>query len=254
MRKIQTALALLAGLLVLGLIALKGGQIVRARPFPPDISEQNRIVQELMKSDAGNISDAVDEVTGHRGFMFHDMKPVFKARIVGPAVTAVLRPVMKNDKTEYPNYNLQILDEAPAGSVIVYVLEDGLEIAGIGNLMATTAKVRGLAGAVIDGGARDTEDIERLGFPVFSRSITPATSVGRLVAVAKQVPVTCAGVLVRPGDYVVADRDGVVVVPFDKVERVIEVVRQYDDKESKMIPIIKQEKSMLKALAKYNRY
>jgi regulator of RNase E activity RraA len=235
-------------------MAFNGQQIGRARPLPPDISEQNRIVQELMKSDAGNISDAVDEVTGHRGFMYHDMKPVFKTRIVGPAVTAVLRPVMKNDKTEYPNYNLQILDEAPAGSVIVYVLEDGLEVAGIGNLMATTAKVRGLAGAVIDGGARDTEDIERLGFPVFSRSITPATSIGRLVAVAKQVPVTCAGVLVRPGDYIVADRDGVVVVPLDKADRVIEVVRQYDDKESKMIPIIKQEKSMLKALAKYNRY
>jgi regulator of RNase E activity RraA len=254
MRKDRIALALLAGVLLLGLMAFNGQQVGRTRPLPPDISEQNRIVQELMKSDAGNISDAVDEVTGHRGFMYHDMKPVFKTRVVGPAVTAVLRPVMKNDKTEYPNYNLQILDEAPAGSVIVYVLEDGLEIAGIGNLMATTAKVRGLAGAVIDGGARDTEDIERLGFPVFSRSITPATSVGRLVAVAKQVPVTCAGVLVRPGDYIVADRDGVVVVPLDKVDRVIEVVRQYDDKESKMIPIIKQEKSMLKALAKYNRY
>jgi 4-hydroxy-4-methyl-2-oxoglutarate aldolase len=242
MRKDRIALALLAGVFLLCLMAFNGQQIGRARPLPPDISEQDRIVQELMKSDAGNISDAVDEVTGHRGFMYHDMKPVFKTRIVGPAVTAVLRPVMKNDKTEYPNYNLQILDEAPAGSVIVYVLEDGLEIAGIGNLMATTAKVRGLAGAVIDGGARDTEDIEKLGFPVFSRSITPATSVGRLVAVAKQVPVTCAGVLVRPGDYIVADRDGVVVVPLDKVDRVIEVVRQYDEKESKMIPIIKQEK------------
>jgi regulator of RNase E activity RraA len=254
MRLKQLAAALIVGFLLLCVVALKGQQVVRARSMPPDISEQSRIVQELMKSDAGNISDAVDEVTGHRGFMYHDMKPVFKARIVGPAVTAVLRPVMKNDKTDYPNYNIQILDEAPAGSIIVYVLEDGMEIAGIGNLMATTAKVRGLAGAVIDGGARDTEDIERLGFPVFSRSITPATSVGRLVAVAKQVPVICAGVLVRPGDYIVADRDGVVVVPFDKVDRVIEAVRQYDDKESKMIPIIKQEKSMQKALAKYNRY
>jgi len=252
LRKI--GLASVAGALLLCVVILKGQQVVPVQASPQGSSEQSRIVQELMKSDAGNISDAVDEVTGHRGFMYHDMKPVFKTRIVGPAVTAVLRPVMKNDKTEYSNYNIQVLDEAPAGSVIVYVLEDGLEIAGIGNLMATTAKVRGLAGAVIDGGARDTEDIERLGFPVFSRSITPATSVGRLVAVAKQVPVTCAGVLVRPGDYIVADRDGVVVVPLDKVDRVIEAVRQYDEKESKMIPIIKQEKSMQKALAKYNRY
>jgi 4-hydroxy-4-methyl-2-oxoglutarate aldolase len=254
MRKDRIFLALLAGVLLLGLTAFNGRQIGRARSLPPDISEQNRIVQELMKADSGNIADAVDEATGHRGFMYHDMKPVFKTKIAGPAATAVLRPVLKTDKTEYPNYALQILDEAPAGSVIVYVLEDGLEIAGIGNLMSTTGKVRGLAGAVIDGGARDTEEIERIGFPVFSRSVTPATSVGRYVSVAKQVPVTCAGTMVRPGDYIVGDRDGVVVVPIERVDRVIELIKQYDDKESKMIPIIKQEKSMLKALAKYNRY
>ena len=73
----------------------------------------------------------------------------------------------------------QTLDEAPAGSVMVEVLEDGLETAGVGNLMATTAKVRGLAGMVIDGGARDVEEIEEIGFPVWSRSQTPATSVGQ---------------------------------------------------------------------------
>ncbi len=246
MPKYRVVLAVVAIALVVGFAAVYGRQAEQAEP--------NKIVQELLKSDCGNISDAVDEVTGHRGFMYHDMRPVFKTRIAGPAVTVVLRPVLKNDKTEYQNYNIQVLDEAAPGSVLVYVLEDGMDIAGIGNLMATTAKVRGLAGAIIDGGARDTEDIERMQFPVFSRSITPATSVGRLVAVAKQVPVMCAGVMVRPGDYIVADRDGVVVVPYDKVERVLTAVKQYDEKEAKMIPIIKQEKSMLKALAKYNRY
>ena len=134
------------------------------------------------------------------------------------------------------------------------MLEDGLETSGIGNLMATTAKVRGLSGAVIDGGARDIEEIEAIGFPVFSRSVTPATVVGRYVSVAKQVPVKCAGVLVRPGDYIVGDRDGVVVVPVEKISRVVELIRDYDARESKMIPIIKDQKSMLKALAKYNRY
>ena len=182
----------------------------------PQADEKSKVIEELRKVSTGNIADAVDEATGQRGFMYHDMKPIFKAKIVGPAATAVLRPVLKTDKTEYPNYALQILDEAPAGSVLVYVLEDGLETAGIGNLMATTAKVRGLSGAVIDGGARDIEEIEAIQFPVFSRSVTPATSVGRYVSVAKQVPVTCGGVLVRPGDYIVGDRDGVVVVPVEK--------------------------------------
>lgn len=254
MRQYRMALVLFVCVIVVGLLSFAGRRGGEAVAQPAQVGEQDKIVQEFMKADSGNIADAVDEATGHRGFMYHDMKPVFKTKIVGPAATAVLRPVLKNDKTEYPNYALQILDEAPAGSVIVYVLEDGLEIAGIGNLMATTGKVRGLAGAVIDGGARDSEEIEKIGFPVFSRSITPATSVGRLVSVAKQVPVTCAGITVRPGDYIVGDRDGVVVVPIEKVGRVIELIKQYDDKESKMIPIIKKEKSMLKALAIYNRY
>ena len=86
------------------------------------------------------------------------------------------------------------------------------------------------------------------------RSITPATSVGRMVGVEKQVPVRCGDILVNPGDYIVGDTDGVVVVPAASAQRVIELLKQYDDKESKMIPIIEKEKSMLKALEIYNRY
>lgn len=250
MRKAYLAVLAIAGVLFMSFAVRREPLAGQSQPA----ASSDRIVQALLKADSGNIADAVDEATGHRGFMFHDMKPVFRTKIAGPAATAVLRPVLKNDKSEYPNYQLQILDEAPPGSVLVYVLEDGLEIAGIGNLMATTAKVRGLAGAVIDGGARDTNELERIGFPVFSRSITPATSVGRYVSVAKQVPVTCAGIVVRPGDYIVGDRDGVVVVPLEKIERVLELIAQYDEKESKMIPIIQEHKSMLKALAVYNRY
>jgi regulator of RNase E activity RraA len=225
---------------------------VRAEPaLSPE-----QIIAALRKpsSSTGNIADAVEEATGARGFMYHDMKPGFKARIVGRAATALLRPVLKHDARKYPNYALQILDEAPPGSVLVYVLENGLEIAGMGNLMATTAKVRGLEGAVIDGAARDVEEVARIGFPIFSRAISPATSVGRYVSVAKQIPVTCAGVVVKPGDYVVGDLDGVVVVPQEAADRVVALIEQYDEKESKMIPIIQREKSMLKALEIYQRY
>jgi Demethylmenaquinone methyltransferase len=212
------------------------------------------IMDAFKKVSTGNLADAVEEATGQRGFMNYDMKPIFRTKIVGPASTAVLRRVLKADARVYPNRALEILDEAPAGSVIVYVLEDGLNIAGMGNLMATTAKVRGLAGAVIDGGVRDIEEITEIGFPVYSRSVTPATSVGRLVSISKNEPVTCGGVRVRPGDYVMGDWDGVVVVPVEAAERVVELIRQYDEKESRMVPIIKETKSMLKALEKYNRY
>ena len=180
---------------------------------------QPEIINKLKKASTGNLADAIETATGQAGFM-----------------------------------HLKVLDEAPPGSVLVYVLENGLHVSGIGNLMATTAIVRGLAGAVIDGAARDIEEISRLGFPVYSRSVSPATVVGRFISTAMQVPVRCGGVLVRPGDYIVGDSDGVVVVPMDKVSEVLELIHEYDNKESKMIPLIKETKSMLKALAKYGRY
>lgn len=206
------------------------------------------------ENSTGNIADAVEEATGARGWMSADMKPIYDSRIIGRAATALMRPVLKNDTRKYTNHILDILDEAPPGSVLVYVMQDGLEIAAMGNLMGTTAKVRGLAGAVIDGAVRDISELRRLEFPVWSRRVSPATSVGRMISVDKQIPVKCGEIMVNPGDYIVADADGVVVVPAAAAEKVIEFLALYDDKESKMIPIIEREKSMRKALEQYNRY
>lgn len=224
--------------------------------FDATAMSPQEIIDALMRPEnsTGNIADAVEEATGARGWMSADMKPIFETRIAGRAATALMRPVLRTDTRKYPNHLLEILDQAEPGSILVYVMEDGLEIAAMGNLMGTTAKVRGLAGAVIDGAVRDITELRRLRFPVWSRRVSPATSVGRMVSVDKQIPVKCAGILVHPGDYLVGDPDGVVVVPEAAAEKVIALLRQYDDKESKMIPIIEREKSMLKALEIYNRY
>jgi regulator of RNase E activity RraA len=206
------------------------------------------------ENSTGNIADGVENATGTRGWMSADMKPILDRKIVGRAWTAVLRPVLKQDERAYPNYALQILDEAPAGSVLVYVLEGSPEIAGMGNLMATTAQVRGLEGTVIDGAVRDVRELRVIGHQVFARRTSPATSVGRLVSVARQTPVRCAGVTVHPGDYIVGDQDGVVAVPQAAAGKVVALLEDYDARESKMIEIIKRERSMLKALEIYGRY
>jgi 4-hydroxy-4-methyl-2-oxoglutarate aldolase len=255
-RRCLVSAAMSAGSLVFLVVALfapaeAGPQAQPGAGTPPSTQE---ILDTFLKASTGNVADAVDEATGVRGFMSQDMKPVFKAKVIGPAVTVTLRRALRTDKRDWPNLQIQTLDEAPAGSVMVEVLEDGLDTAGVGNLMATTAKVRGLAGMVIDGGARDIEELEEIGFPVWSRSQVPATSVGRFIPVARNVPVTCGGVLVRPGDWIVADRTGVVVVPKESLPRVLELLRQYDDKETRMVPLIREMKSMGKALEKYNRY
>jgi regulator of RNase E activity RraA len=227
-----------------------------AAAFEAAAMSPQEIIDALMRPEnsTGNVADAVEEATGARGWMSADMKPIFDARVAGRAATALMRPVLRTDTRKYPNHLLEILDQAEPGSILVYVMEDGLEIAAMGNLMGTTAKVRGLAGAVIDGAVRDISELRRLQFPVWSRRVSPATSVGRMVSVDKQIPVRCGGILVHPGDYIVGDPDGVVVLPEAAAEKVIALLRQYDDKESKMIPIIEREKSMLKALEIYNRY
>ncbi len=206
------------------------------------------------ENSTGNIADGVEAATGSRGWMSTDMKPIADKKIVGRAWTAVLRPVLKQDDRTYPNYALQVLDEAPAGSVLVYVLEGHADIAGMGNLMATTAHVRGLEATIIDGAVRDVRELRQIGHQVFARRISPATSVGRLVSVSKQTPVTCADILVTPGDYIVGDTDGVVVVPQAAADKVVALLKDYDARETKMVDIIKREKSMLKALEIYGRY
>ncbi|MDA0238196.1 MAG: RraA family protein [Proteobacteria bacterium] len=208
------------------------------------------------ENSTGNIADAVETVTGHRGWMSADMKPLFDVKIVGKAATVLMTRIEPGDNvySEVPPYHLQILDSAEPGSILVYVMEEGLDIAAIGNLMATTAQIRGLEGIVIDGATRDITAIKEIQFPVFTRRISPATSVGRMVPVAKQIAVMCGGVLVNPGDFIVGDPDGVIVIPHEVAEDVLKLLTEYNQKESKMMPIIKREKSILKAIEIYNRY
>ena len=220
-------------------------------PLPAD-----EVIAALRRPEnsTGNIADAVEAATGARGWMSSDLKPIGPGKSVGRAWTAVMRPVLRNDTRTYPNYHLQILDEAPAGSVLVYVMEGGVEIAALGNLMATTAKARGLEATVVDGAVRDVTEIRAMGHQVFARRISPATSVGRMVAVSKQTPVRCGDVLVTPGDFIVGDADGVVVVPQEAASQVVALLKDYDARESKMVPLIQQQKSMQKALEIYGRY
>ncbi|MCE2677931.1 MAG: hypothetical protein LW632_07275, partial [Burkholderiaceae bacterium] len=83
--------------------------------------EQIIAALSLPENSTGNIADAIEEATGARGWMSADMKPIFDSRVVGRAATAVLRPVLKNDARKYPNLALELLDQAPAGSILVYV-------------------------------------------------------------------------------------------------------------------------------------
>jgi regulator of RNase E activity RraA len=202
------------------------GSIVAWAPFaaPADAASGDPIVEEFKLVALASVSDAVDQVIGKRGFMNYDMRPVIDGKLVGRAVTAKLVPTKEGQSTASSavSHSVQMIDEANPGDVGVIVIEDGLNVAAVGGLMMTAAKSRGMAGMVLDGGARDIPELRALGLPVYARSYTPATAVGRYTSVSKNETVVCAGVSVSPGDVIVADIDGVVVVPKDQAKKILE--------------------------------
>jgi regulator of RNase E activity RraA len=230
-----------------GFVALSAAQTPDA-PGDPQVAA-------FKSTYAASVSDAVEIVTGRNGTMGHDMKLMAGTNLVGRAVTSLARavPAEQATPTLSVKHSVEIIDEAKPGDVGVIVMEGSLDIAAMGNLMGTAAVERGMAGMVLDGAIRDMWDIRRMGLTVYARSKSPRTAVGHYATVAKNVAVECAGVTVRPGDIIVADEDGVVVVPQERAGDVLKAAQSIDARESGMYPFIRQFKSLQEAVRKFNR-
>jgi regulator of RNase E activity RraA len=218
-----------------------------AQPAQPSLIDGFRLVE------VASVSDAMEQLYGQRGYMSHEMRPLSPTKFAGPAVTVLLKKEEHKDGAKASQGMLDLIDSSPAGSVYVMVLEDGVDYAGIGGLMATAMKFRGFAGAVIDASVRDTPQIRRLQFPVFSRGVAPSTSINHYRVAGVNVPVTCAGVLVNPGDIISADEDGVAVVPLARAGEVLKRSQELDDTEHRMYPFIEKYRSIAEAVKQFGR-
>jgi regulator of RNase E activity RraA len=227
-----------------------------AAPGAPAAPE-DPLIAGFKKTYPASVSDAVELVTGANGTMRHDMKLVTGQAMVGRAVTSLVKPAPPDQATPAlsTKHSVEMIDNAQTGEVGVIVMEgaDGLEIAAMGNLMATAAKERGMAGMVLDGAIRDIWDVRRMGLTVYARSSSPRTAVGHYATVGRNVPVTCAGIVVRAGDIIVADEDGVVVVPQDRAAEILKRAQEIDEREAGMFPFIREFKSLTKAIERFNR-
>ncbi len=233
--------------LILGITGWGIAGWLYAQPTGDPLVEGFRLVE------VASVADAMEQLYGQRGFMTHDMRPAFKTKFAGPAVTVQMK---KEEHKEGPSASqgmLDAIDTAPAGSVYVIVMPDGQDVAGIGGLMTTAMKFRGLAGAVVDGGVRDLPQIHRIQFPVYSRGVVPSTSINHYRFVASNVPVKCGGVTVNPNDIVTADEDGVAVVPRARAAEVLKKAQELDDTEHRMYPFIEKFRSIKEAVAKFGR-
>jgi 4-hydroxy-4-methyl-2-oxoglutarate aldolase len=200
-----------------------------------------------------SVADAVDKICGHRGYLDSTIKPrINDKRICGPAATVL---EAATDEFVPPQHALDLIDEAPKGSVIVISIEGGEpNVAVWGGLMTAGAVANGHAGAVLDGGVRDLTEIRRdYGFPIYARDVSPGTTLGRYRTVASQVPVRVGGIMVHPGDIIVGDVDGVVVVPKAQAAQVLAMAQEIDARELEQARLIIAEKSLRKGLAKYGR-
>jgi len=158
------------------------------------------------------LADALDELGLREQAMRETMRPL-AADVV---FAGWARTISCMDVYHHHNpYEVEIeaVDSILPGEVVVVATGDSRRNAPWGELLSTAALSRGARGAVIDGLVRDVKKIQALGFPVFAAGIKPVDSRGRGIVVDYNVPVGCGGVVVSPGDLVVADYDGVVVVP-----------------------------------------
>jgi 4-hydroxy-4-methyl-2-oxoglutarate aldolase len=250
--------ALAPSLAVIAILALMPGasaptaqQAAVAEPAAP----ADPLLAAFANATVASVSDAVDQIVGKRGYLAHDMRPYVAGAFVGRAATALVKPAPPEKATPAlaVQHSVEMIDSANPGDVGVIVMEGTLDVAAIGGLMGTAAKARGMAGMVLDGAVRDVAELRALNLPTYARSVSPATAVSRYASVAKQIPVECAGVTIHPGDIIVAGEDGVVVVPKDRAKEVLQRSQEIDQREIKMVPFIKQERSLTKAIAVFNR-
>lgn len=181
------------------------------------------------------------EALGKCGALNCDIRPVFAgAKVLGRALTVQCKP----------GDNLMLhmaIDSAKPGDVIVATVDGFLEGGAWGEVASIAAMERGVKGLVFDGSVRDVEYITRLNFPVFSKGISIKGTTKKMRGVLNQ-PIQIGGILVNPGDIVVGDSDGVVIIPVSEIESVVSKAYEIKAREDDMISKLKQGASTLDLL------
>lgn len=205
------------------------------------ISEFTRPSAELVKGISLYPPATLHEAQGRMGAVDSRIKPIYQGmRLCGPAVTA----------TSHPGDNLMLITAisvAKPGDVLVVSAGDHPQQGGFGEVLATACKARGIAGLVTDAGARDGSAIQALGFNVFCYGLSVKGTVKETVGRINH-PITLGGVVIRPGDIISADDDGVVVVPQEDIARVTEQSAAREEREARLMQSLRDGADVLSLL------
>ena len=196
------------------------------------------VLARLAELDACATSDTLDRL-GLPGAVTGIPRLTTTHRICGRVITVK----MGRDEGRPPasrHLGTTAIESAEPGDVIVMEQRTGIDAACWGGNLSLGAKLKQVAGVIVDGPARDIDDAREYDFPVFARSVTSRTARGRIVEVATNVAITVGDVTVHPGDFVVADASGVVFVAKSHVEQVLEAATAVIARERAMVAALRE--------------